>query len=308
MKIFLKKFFKKNRKNVILLSLLRTFSFVQDLFWPFGLSKIVNIMTETPEKWQEALLWAAAITINAALADLTRLRSKYGLENLGTKLRISLTSFFSERAEIGENKKTGQALEAVRRTSEYVNNLANFYKENGLIMPVNFIIVPLIFLRTNLIYFLILFVYCAIYLLLDLIYLKKYKTIIERYMIKSEIFWGTTYRKTPEVWRKREDGKSLTQEIEREGDDLYKATVLANNMGKWRWFAIQALSSLSIGGAIAFVVYRIATNGTHVGDLVLVNSYFSQMQTTLNVLTTALTQFVETKTSLARLNGALKVK
>jgi len=308
MKDFFKDFLREYKVKIIFFSFLRIFSLIQALFWPFALAKIVNIMTETPEKWKEAMMWVLIRVVNNVTEDLIRLRSKYGLEKLGTRLEILLTTFFSEKTKILGNKKTGEAVQAIKKAGEHISALILFYKENALLLPVNFIIIPIVLFKASPDYLIFLGGYALIYLIADWIGVRAYHKKLNAFLKTSEIFWGTTYRKAPEVWRKREDGEEFAKEVHQEGDELYLATISANNTNKWRWFALQAISSMSICGTIFFVLYRMANNHTHIGDLVLISSYFQQMQLTLNVLTTSFTQVLQTKMSLKRLDKTVKIR
>jgi len=252
--------------------------------------------------------WVLAIAINKVSEDLIRLRSKYGLEKLGTKLEILLTTFFSEETRIIKGKKTGEAVQTIKKAGEHINALILFYKENALLLPVNFVVIPIILFKANPQYLILLTIYVLLYLIIDYFALARYCKKLKSFFKTSEIFWGTAYRKAPDVWRQREDGKGFTEEIDQEGEMLYEATISADNTNKWRWFLLQALSSISICGSVFFVVYKIANDSTHVGDLVLVTAYFQQLQLTLNVITTALTNIVQTKMSLERLKKAVEIK
>lgn len=308
MEKFFKNFLQEHKSQIFLFSLFRIFSFVQILFWPYAFSKIINIMSQNPDNWREAGLWAGLMILNKITEDFVRLRSKFGLEKIGAKLKISLATFFSEKTEIRKGKKTGEAVQAVKKASEDIKSLVDFYKENILQLPVNLIIIPLILLQASADYLLLLLVYGIAYLTIDYFAIKLYNQKIKKYFKAAEVFWGTTYRKTPEVWREREDGGVFAERIDQEGKELYKAIVSANNINNWRWILLQSLSSAIIGAAVLFVLYKIVTNTAPVGDLILVSAYLRETQGTLNVVTSSLTRLIQTRISLKRLNKAVKIQ
>lgn len=307
MEKFFKNFLQEHKSQIFLFSLFRIFSFVQILFWPYAFSKIINIISQNPDNWQEAGFWAGLMILNKVTEDFVRLRSKFGLEKIGAKLKISLATFFSEKTEIRKGKKTGEAVQAVKKASEDIKSLVDFYKEYILQLPVNLIIIPLILLQANIDYLLLLVVYGIAYLTIDYFTIKLYSRKLKKYFKSAEVFWGTTYRKTPEVWREREDGGTFAERIDQEGKELYKDIVSADNINNWRWILLQALSSATIGAAILFVLYKIVTNTAPVGDLILVSAYLQETQRTLNVITSTLTRLIQTRISLKRLNKAVKI-
>ncbi len=307
MKKFFKNFLQEYKTQIFLSSLFRIFSFVQILFWPYAFSKIINIISQNPDNWREAGLWAGLMILNKITEDFVRLRSKFGLEKIGAKLKISLATFFSEKTEIRKGKKTGEAVQAVKKASEDIKSLVDFYKEYILQLPVNLIVIPLILLQANIDYLFLLVVYGIAYLTIDYFAIKLYSRKLKKYSKAAEVFWGTTYRKTPEVWREREDGGTFAERIDREGKELYKAIVSVDNINNWRWALLQALSSTIIGAAILFVLYKIVTNTAPVGDLILVSAYLRETQGTLNVITSSLTRLIQTRISLKRLNKAVKI-
>lgn len=264
-------------------------------------------MSQNPDNWREAGLWAGLMILNKITEDFVRLRSKFGLEKIGAKLKISLATFFSEKTEIRKGKKTGEAVQAVKKASEDIKSLVDFYKENILQLPVNLIIIPLILLQASVDYLLLLLVYGIAYLTIDYFAIKLYNRKVKKYFKAAEVFWGTTYRKTPEVWREREDGGVFAERIDQEGKELYKTIVSADNIDNWRWVSLQALSSATIGAAVLFVLYKIVTNTAPVGDLILVTAYLRETQRTLNVITSSLTRLIRTRISLKRLNKSVKI-
>ena len=308
MKQFFKEFFQGYQRKIIGFSFLRVFSLVQELFWPYAFSRIINKMSENPENWRTAVIWAGVMILNKILEDFIRLKAKFELEKIGTKLEISLATFFSEKTEIRNGKKTGESVQAIKKASEDIYSLIEFYKDNLLRLPVNLIIIPFILFRANTSYLIFLIIYGALYLGIDYFALNLYQKKLKKYFKAAEVFWGTTYRKAPEVWRQREDGYVFAEEVDHQGESLYQKTVSADNIERWRWSALQAFSSASIGAVILFVLYRIINNTTPVGDLILVAGYFEEMQGTLNIFTSALTQVIHTKISLKRLSRAVKIK
>jgi len=308
MEQFFKDFFQGYKKKIIGFSFLRIFAFVQVLFWPYAFSKIVNIMSRNPEDWRKALIWAGGMIFNKVLEDFIRLKAKFELEKIGTRLQISLATFFSEKTEIREDKKTGESVQAIKKASEDISSLIEFYKDNLLKLPVNFIIIPFILFKTSIDYLILLLIYGILYLGIEYFAVNLYHKKLKKYFKAAEIFWGTTYRKVPEVWRQREDGGIFARRVNKEGKNLYQTTVSANSMNRWRWSALQALSSASIGAVILFVIYKIIGNSAPVGDLILVAGYFKETQTTLNIITTAFSQIIYARISLKRLNKAVKIR
>ena len=308
MKRFFKNFFQENKYKIFSFSFWRIVAFLQVLFWPYAFSKVVNILTQDPSNWQEAVFWAGLMILNNIVDDFVRLRAKFGLEKIGTKLKISLATFFSEKTAIREGKKTGEAVQAIKKASEAIESIVNFYKDDILQLPVNLVIIPLVLWQADISYLILLTFYGFLYLAVEYFAVRIYKRELKKYFCAAEIFWGTTYRQTPDFWRQREDGKVFAQRIEREGEELYKATTTAQNINSWRWAILQSLSSASLGAAVLLVIYRIINNSAPVGDLVLVSAYFTKTQETLNIITSAITKIMQTQISLKRLNEAVKVK
>jgi len=308
MKHFFKKFFTEHRAQIFIFSLFRIFAFAQTLFWPYAFSKIVNILSKNPKNWQGAGFWAILMVLNKITEDFVRLRSEFRLEKIGTKLKISLATFFSKKTEIREGKKTGEAVQAVKQASENIESLINFYKNNILQLPINFIIIPLVLLKASTDYLFLLLMYGILYLIIDAFAVQFYNRQLKKYFRAAEIFWGTTYRKTPEIWRQREDGEIFGHRIDEEGEKLYKATVSASNRNTWRWFFLQSLSSASRGVVILFALYKIAKGTAPVGDLILVSAYFQRAQDTLNIISSSLTQILQARISLKRLDAAVKIR
>ena len=308
MKQFFKDFFKKNKTKIFTFSLFRILAFVQVLFWPYAFSKIVNIMSKNPDNWQEAIIWAGFMILNKVTEDFVRLRSKFGLEKIGAKLKVFLATFFSERTEVQKDKKTGEAVQAVKKASEAIESLVTFYKDNALQLPVNLTVIPFILFKASRDYLILLMIYVFLYLAIEYFAVRLYRRKLKKYFKAAEVFWGTTYRKTPEVWRQREDGYAFARKIDQEGERLYQTIVSTNNTNNWRWVSLQALSSACIGGAVLWVLYKIVNNTALIGDLILVSAYFEKTQTTLNITTTAISQILQAKISLKRLNRAVKIK
>ncbi len=308
MKKFFLDFYKKHKNKILFFSFLRIVAFIQVLFWPFAFSKVVNIMSDNPENWRIAFYWLGAMVINKVLEDLIRIKAKFELEKIGTELEISLATFFTERTELRKDKKTGESVQAIKRASENINSLIEFYKDNLLKLPVNLIIIPIIFLRVNLSYLGLLIIYGVLYLIIDYSLLKLYRQKVQDSFRAAEIFWGTTYRKTPEVWRQREDGYTFAKTVDQEGKDLYKKEVVANRINMIRWAVLQAFSSATIGGVILFVLDKVIKNITPIGNLILISGYFREMQGTLNIITSTFTRITDTRISLKRLSKAVKIK
>lgn len=308
MEKFFRDFWKENKTEIISFTLLRIFSFIQVLFWPYAFSRVINILSNSPAQWQIAVLWAGAMMGNKVAEDFVRIKAKYELEKMGSKLQISLATFFSEQTELKDGKKTGESVQAIKKASEDVDELLDFYRDNLLRMPVNLIIIPIVLLQANLIYLVLLVIYAGCYLFINHVLHKIYQKRLKKYFEAAETFWGTTYRKTPEVWREREDGYAFANEIHEEGNELYEKEVSANKINMIRWVAIQAFSSAFIGGMVLFVIDRIINGIAPVGTLILVTAYFQETQLTLNIITTTINQITNLRLSLKRLSEAVKIR
>lgn len=305
---FSKKFLKQYKFRIFAYSFLRIFSFAQVLFWPFALAKIVDIMTENPDNWRQALVWAVLMLINKILEDIIRLRSKYGLETIATELKIKLAIFLTKETKIRKNVKTGEAVQAIKTASETVETLMMFYKENLLQLPVNFIVVPMILFKANVNYLFILIVFIALYLLIEYFASKSYRHRLESYLRSVEIFWGTTYRKAPDIWRKREKMESFSRQIEKQGRKLDKSTDAFINTNNWRWIATQILSSATIGLSALFIIHKTISGSASIGDLILVTGYLGEIRGSLNIVSSGISYFSQTKLALNRLYKAIEFK
>ncbi len=308
MKRFFKEFIKKHKFEIVWFSFVRTISFIQVLFWPFAFAKIINIMTETPSEWQQALLWMGLMIINKISEDFVRLRSKLGLEKIAAKLRISLATFFTEKTDIKEGIKTGEAVQAIRQASDAIESMVMYYKDNMLQLPVNFILIPIVLFNISIDYLFISIIYGILYLLIDHFAANLYSIKLQKYFKTAEKFWGTTYRKAPEIWRARENGIILSEQIEQEGKELYEDISSVATTNNWRWVFLQGLSSTSVGAAILFVFFRILKSIAHIGDLILVSNYLQQIQGSLNIISSSISQVIQTKIALKRLNEAVEIK
>lgn len=307
-KQFFRNFFQEHKIWIIFSSFWRLISFIQVLFWPYAFAKIVNIMSQNPENWKQAIFWTGLVTVNWISEDFIRLRSKLGLEKIAAKLRIDLAAFFAKKTKLRKGKKTGESVQAIKKVSESFESLINFFKDGALQLAVNFIVIPIVLSASNLEYLLLLGIYAIVYLIIDCFAVKFYHEKLKKYFRAAEIFWGTTYRKTPEIWRKREDGADFSQKIKQDGKKFYQANVSALNTNNWRWTVLQTLSSATIGFSVLFVIYKIVNGLTPVGDLILVSSYFIKTQETLNIISDSFSKIVEIKTSLKRLEVAVKIK
>ncbi|MBL7156024.1 MAG: ABC transporter ATP-binding protein [Candidatus Pacebacteria bacterium] len=308
MKQFFIDFFKKYKVKIIWFSILRILDFLQCLFNPYAIAKIINIITKDPTNWKDASFWAILFLVNNTTEDIVRLRGKLGLEKIAIRLKLSLTTFFSQKTKIRKNKKTGEAVQAIKGASDDIQSLINFYKDNILQLPVNLIIIPLILFKANTDYLVLLLMYMFLYFIIELFAVPIYNRKLQKFFQANEIFWGTAYRKTPEIWREREDGKIFTQKMNQEEKNLYKADTDAISANTWRWTFLQCLSSVTIGLGILFALHKIVNNSAPIGDLILVSSYLSQTQGTLNIITSTITRFFQTKISLKRLNKAVKIR
>ncbi len=308
LKNFFKDFFTDNRLKIIWFSMIRIFAFCQVLFWTFAFSKIIDILSQGVENWRAVLPWIAALVPNKIAEDFIRLRSKYGLQKIGAGLELRLATFFTEETELREGIKTGEAVQRTKRASETIKSAARYYKDNLLQVPVNFIIIPIILLSARTDYFIIFTVYVFSYLLIDYFANTFYLDEAEDYFRASEVFWGTAYRKTPDVWRERVDGVGFREQIKKQADNLYKERMEMENVNNWRWVTIQVLSSVSRGLIILYAFYLIIKGQAPVGDLVLVSGYFSQAQSSLNIVTTTAQQIGDLRISLNRLVEAVRLK
>ena len=308
MKRFFKSFFKKHKAGIIWFSFMRMISFVQVLFWPFAFAKIINIITGTPEQWQKALLWVGLMIVNKISEDVVRLRSKLGLEKIAAKLSISLATFFMENTEIKKGIKTGEAVQTIKQASDAIGSIVTYYKDSMLQLPVNFIFIPMILFNIGSNYLAILIIYVALYFLIDYFAASLYSAKLQKYFEADGTFWGTTYRKAPEIWRARDNGILFSKQIEEEGQSLYKDIASAITTNNWRWIFLQGLSSTSVGIAVLFVFFKILKGVAHIGDLVLISDYFQQTQGSLNIVSSSISQIIQTRIALERLNEAVEVK
>ncbi len=305
-KVF-KDLWQQHRVKIIVFTILRLFSYIQVLFWAYAFAKVVNIMTNNPGQWRTAMVWAAAMVVNKVAEDFVRIKAKYELEKIGVRIQISLSSFFSRKTELKDGRRTGESVQAIKRAAEHIDELLDFYREDLLQLPVNFIIIPIILYRASPIYLLFLAVYVVLYLIINQVMQTAYFERMKKCFKAAEIFWGTTYRKAPEVWRQREDGYAFSREINKEGDELYDKETLANNINMWRWAAVMSLSSAIRGGVILFILYNVVQNVTPLGNLVLVNGYFLETQNTLNIITLAIDKASRSRLAFTRLGKALKI-
>lgn len=308
LKAFFKDFFKKNRNEFLWHSFWRLFSCAQALFWPFAFSKIINILAENPNNWQKTLPWIIVMIANEVGDDFIRLRSKFGLHKLAVRLKINLVRFFTRETGVREGVKTGEAIQAVRQAGEVVQNMSIFYKDKLLQLLVNFVAIPIILLTSELSYFILLIVYIALYLFVDYFAAAFYTKEVRDSFKASKTFWGTVYRKTPGVWREREDGVSFKKIIDKQAAKFYKEESEAQNIHYWRWVAIQALSSMFYGAAIALVIYKIVHYHAQAGDLVLVIGYFMQTQTSLNIVSDAVKHVSDAHIAFDELDEAVEEK
>ena len=183
-----------------------------------------------------------------------------------------------------------------------------FYKENLLQLPVNFIIIPIVLIKANSDYLFILVIFSALYLLLEYFLSRPYRRCLRSYLRSAEIFWGTTYRKAPDVWRKREKMEEFSKQIERQGRKLDKAADAFMNVNSWRWTAIQTLSSSTIGLSILLIIYKTINGSASIGDLILVSGYLGQTQGSLNIISIGISHLSQAKLALNRLRKAVEFK
>jgi ABC-type multidrug transport system fused ATPase/permease subunit len=305
-KVF-KDLWRQHRVKIIVFTILRLISYIQVLFWAYAFAKVVNIMTNSPERWREAMVWAVAMVANKVTEDFVRVKAKYELEKIGVRIQVSLSSFFSRKTELKDGKRTGETVQAIKRAAEHIDELLDFYREDLLQLPVNFIIIPIILYRASPIYLLFLAVYVVLYLIINQVMQTAYFKRLRKSFRAAEIFWGTTYRKVPEVWRQREDGYAFSKEISKEGDELYNKETSANNINMWRWAVLMSMSSAVRGGLIVFVLYNVVGGITPLGNLILVSSYFLETQNTLNIVTWAIDKATRSRLAFTRLGKALKV-
>ena len=307
MKKFFEGFLNNNKGKILIFSFLRIFAFIQVLFWPYAFSKIINILSENAGEWRIAVFWAGAMIFNKVLENFIRIKAKYELEKLGSRLKISLATFFTEKTRIRNERKTGESVQAIKKASEDIDELICFYKADLLKLPVNMIVIPFMLWRANVDYLILLIIYSAFYLLINHIFQRIYDKRLEIFFKAAEVFWGTTYRKAPEVWRQREDGYAFANQVDQEGSELYKKEIYANKVNMWRWAIIQAFSDAFIGGVILFVIYKIVNNIAPIGTLILVTVYFQEVRTALNIVTSAVNRMNWVKVSLKRLNKAVRI-
>lgn len=308
MKTFFKRFLKKYKWGFLWFSVLRIFAFLQVLFWPYAFSNIINILIKNSNEWQQVLLWASAMVINEIAKDFIRLRSKLGLKKLGAKLQISFVAFLAKKTKLREGIKTGEAVQIIRQTYLTMEALINYYKNSLLKLPVSLIVIPIVLLKTSTDYFILIVIYAFLYLIINhfctIIYAQK----LHKHFKSEEAFWGTTYRKVPEVWREREDSLNFKENISKQAKELYRSMIsLAETETTW-WILVQILSSISLGIAILFVLFRIKNGTAPIGDLILVSSYLQQTQESLNVMTGITDRITRVRTSLKRLDDSVERK
>jgi len=308
MKQFFKEFWRKNKGSIVFFSLLRVLSFAQVLFWPYAFSKVVNILSNEPENWEMAFYWAGAMIINKVAEDFVRIKAKYEIEKISNKLQIELATFCTENTELREGRKTGESVQAIKKAYEYIDSMLDFYRNKLLKLPVDFIIIPIILWRANISYLVLLSIYVVSYLVFNYFLHRIYHARMKGYLKAAEVFWGTAYRKAPEVWREREDGYVFADQVEKEGEDLFIKQTAADRINMWRWALTQAYSSAFIGGVVLFVAHKIISGVAPLGTLVLVVGYFREIQTTLGVITTAFNNFTQVKLSLSRLSKSVKIR
>lgn len=305
---FFKKFLRKEWKPFTFFSLLRVFSFVQILFWPFALSKILDILGADIADWRGALPWVVAMIINKILEDFIRLRAKHGIQTVGSKLRINLVNFFSQETEIRSNVKTGEAVQRIKIVNDNISSATSYYKNSFLGIPVDLIAIPIIFFGMSPSYLYLLLTYIAIYLVIDRFTTSYYLQEAQEYFSASETFWGTLYRKTPDVWRGREERDIVGKKIDQEAQDLEKEIITMDRANVIRWTALQAISSFFKGLSLVLVFWRITQGETAIGDLVLVLSYISRTQSNLNKITSSNKLISELRMSLKRLGEVIQKK
>jgi len=308
MKRFFQNFFQKHKLQIVWFSFLRIVSFLQLLFWPYAFARVINIMTKDPTNWRQALVWTGLIIFNETVEDFIALRSQLGLERIAARLKISLAAFFIEKTEIREGIKTGEAVQVIKKASEAIESLLMFYKNNLLQLPVNLIFIPIIFIGVGKDYLAILMLFMVFYLAIEYFCSRAYARQLQTYFKAAETFWGTTYRKAPDIWRKREGGYNFSQEIKKQGDELWESITVSNATNNWRWIFVQVLSTISLGAVIIFVIYKIINGQALVGDLILVSGYFKETQKSLNIITSAISQIIQGRISLQRLVQAVKIK
>lgn len=307
-KNFFQGFLKKNRKQIFWSSFWRFVACLQTLFWPFAFAKIVNIVSADLADWKRAIPWILALIINKALEDFIRLRSKYRLQKIIIKLKTALACFFTQETELRDGARTGEAVQDVKKVTEVTETLASYYKDSFLQLPVNLVLIPIILFKTEVKYFLFIIAYTLLYLVVDYFWAAIYAEAQEGSVKAGEELWGATYRKAPDVWREREDGQSYRDLISRKADDYFNRETETQNIHHWRWVSIQILSSLFRGAIIIFVLFRIIKKGAPVGDLILLDSYFSQTQSSLNILSTTVKYLIDWRAALGELGEALKEK
>ena len=308
MQEFFKKFIRKNLRSVFFWSGIRILAIIQALFWPYGLSRVVNALSGVETRWDLAVFWALLMIGNSLVENFLRLRSKYNLENVSVKLSVDLARFFSKKTKIRPGVRTGEAVQAVKLASEKIQSVANFFKENGLQMPIDGIIIPLVLLNAKIQYFLILLFYVFFYVLADLAVLFFYRRKFNKLISASQAFWGTEYRRVPDLWRKRENADLVEREVDEAGESLYRQSVQAGNVMNWLWISVQTVSTLGKGLAILYVLRLILHSLVPLGDLVLVAGYFDRMHGTLNIFTHASVELATSVIVLRRLNQAVETR
>ena len=305
---FLKNFIIKEKGKIIWFSLWRMFSFLQVLFWPFAFAKILDILSQDISNWKASLPWLIAMVINKLTEDFVRLRAKHGIEVITSGMRISMATFFAEETQIKDGVKTGEAVQKIKSAGDTLKEAALYYKNQLLGIPVSLIFVPIILYNADRMYLVIFGIYVLLYLIIDKFATAFYLEEAREYFSASEIFWGTVYRKTPDVWRGREEIGSFKKKVDEQSEVLKKEIETMDSADTWRWIALQSLSSTALGFGIVFVFLRIARGESEVGDLVLITSYLGDAQETLNRITSSSTRIVNLKMALHRLSEVVERK
>lgn len=307
-KKFFKDFFGDKKARFSWFSFLRIVASAQVLFWPFALSKVLDILGQGIENWRKALVWVLAMIINKMLEDPIRLKSKHGIQTIGSELRLSLATFFSQETKLRSGAKTGEAVQRIKIANDNINSVTIFYKDSFLEIPTNLIVITAVFWSLSPTYLYLLLAYVSLYLILDHFTTNYYLEEAREYFEASETFWGTLYRKTPDVWRGREDSDTFAEKANIESESLKKELVTMDKANITRWTMLQVLSSFFKSFALALVFFRITQDQAAIGSMVLVLSYFSSTQASLNRITSSLKLFSELKISLHRLSQVIESK
>lgn len=307
-------YIRPHRRLFFVGSLLLLIGEVLNLYSPYALGQMVNLLSSGNIAENTARLWQVVIlvTITVTLSIITRYFARRIINNIGNRIAANveleaISHIFKLDIAWHEKENTGNKLKRIQNASSGFNRLINIWGNNVISIAVNFVGVVVIVYQFDKTIAFLTALFLTIYFLINKILLKRVASSSYNVNVASEDISGLQFEAVNNIRSVKIMSmiNTLIDKLKFYSHKWYDFTQI-----KVFWMANRATGGHVIGfisktSMLIYILKKIIDGQLDVGFLVFFNAYFNRIWESVDQLSNVSEDILVARYSISRLKSMM---